>query len=417
MLGAKQAVLLRKMEPKVSVPSSNNFFKIEANNFNDWLISIGYIFPKIKSAHDDIDENRCLPVEVLKELHDGQFFRLSLPRELSGGEFSPVELSQVAELLAKADASVGWCFGQGSGCAMAAAFLDPKAAKQVFGEKNSVLAWGAGVAGKATICDGGYKVSGTWQFASGSGHATWLGGHSKVFDTNDNPVLREDGTQIDRTALFPKIMAAIHNDWHVMGLKGTRSDSYTVTDLFVPEKLTLDRENYEECRSSSPLYIFPTTLVYASCFSGVALGIARGAVDDLIGVARVKTQRSARSSMKDSPVFQTQIAELEAQLGSARAYQHSVLCKVSDIVFKTYNLSQDNRMKMRLATTYAINQATEVVQQVYRLAGSSAIFESKPFERRFRDMHAVSQQMQARQSHYETVGRCIMGLDNVSANM
>jgi len=149
----------------------------------------------------------------------------------------------------------------------------------------------------------------------------------------------------------------------------------------------------------------------------VALGIARGAVDDLIGVARIKTQRSARSSMKDSPVFQTQIAELEAQLGSARAYQHSVLCTVSNIVFETHNLSQDNRMKMRLATTYAINQATEVVQQVYRLAGSSAIFESKPFERRFRDMHAVSQQMQARQSHYETVGRCIMGLDSVSANM
>jgi alkylation response protein AidB-like acyl-CoA dehydrogenase len=212
-------------------------------------------------------------------------------------------------------------------------------------------------------------------------------------------------------------MATIHNDWHVMGLKGTRSDSYTVTDLFVPEELTLDRENYEECRSSSPLYIFPTTLVYASCFSGVALGIARGAVDDLIDVARLKTQRSARSSMKDSPVFQTQIAELEAQLGSARAYQHSVLGKVSGIVFETHDLSQDNSMKIRLATTYAINQATEVVQQVYRLAGSSAIFESKPFERRFRDMHAVSQQMQARQSHYETVGRCIMGLDSASAHM
>jgi alkylation response protein AidB-like acyl-CoA dehydrogenase len=358
-----------------------------------------------------------LPVKVLKDLHDAQIFRLSLPRELSGGEFSPVELSQVAELLAKADASVGWCFGQGSGCAMAAAFLAPKVAKQVFGAKNSVLAWGAGLAGKATICDGGYRVNGTWQFASGSGHATWLGGHSKVFDVNDNPVLKKDGTQLDRTALFPKIMAKIHDDWHVMGLKGTRSDSYTVTDLFVPEKLTLDRENHEECRSSSPLYIFPTTLVYASCFSGVALGIARGAMDDLIGVARFKTQRSARSSMKDSPVFQTQIAELEAQLGSARAYQHSVLGKVSDIVFKTHNLSQDNRVIMRLATTYAINQATEVVQQVYRLAGSSAIFENKPFERRFRDMHAVSQQVQARQSHYETVGRYIMELDGTSAHM
>ena len=147
------------------------------------------------------------------------------------------------------------------------------------------------------------------------------------------------------------------------------------------------------------------------CFSGVALGIARGAVDDLVDIARTKTQRSARSSMRESPVFQTQVAQLEAQLSSARAYQQSVLERVSNTVFQTYDLQQSDRAEIRLATTYAINQATEVVQQVYKLSGSSAIFENAPFERRFRDMHAVSQQMQARHTHFETVGRYMMNLD------
>jgi alkylation response protein AidB-like acyl-CoA dehydrogenase len=238
-----------------------------------------------------------------------------------------------------------------------------------------------------------------------------------VFDANDVPVLKANGTQADRTALFPKPLATLHDDWHVIGLKGTRSESYTVKELFVPEELTLDRENQDECRSKAPLYIFPTTLVYASCFSGVALGIARGAVDDLIDIARTKTQRSARSSMRESPVFQTQVAQLEGQLSSARAYQQNVLERVSNTVFQTYDLQQSDRSEIRLATTYAINQATEVVQQVYKLAGSSAIFESAPFERRFRDMHAVSQQMQARHSHFETVGRYMMNLDSSSAHM
>ena len=401
----------------MSAPASVQLDPHETCSFDKWILDIKSITPIIKAAHQEIDAQRCLTDDLLSELHNLGLFRLSLPRNLNGGELSPYQLSQVAEVLAQADASVGWCFGQGSGCAMSAAFLEPKISKKVFGPKNSVLAWGAGIAGKAVRCDGGYKITGTWQFASGSGHATWLGGHSMVFDANDVPVLKADGTQADRTALFPKPLAILHDDWHVIGLKGTRSESYTVKELFVPEELTLDRENQDECRSKAPLYIFPTTLVYASCFSGVALGIARGAVDDLIDIARTKTQRSARSSMRESPVFQTQVAQLEAQLSSARAYQQSVLERVSNTVFQTYDLQQSDRAEIRLATTYAINQATEVVQQVYKLAGSSAIFENAPFERRFRDMHAVSQQMQARHTHFETVGRYMMNLDSSSAHM
>ena len=209
----------------------------------------------------------------------------------------------------------------------------------------------------------------------------------------------------------------MHDDWYVMGLKGTRSEGYTVADRFVDEDFTLDRDTYTECRNPAPLYRFPTTLVYAGCFSGVALGIARGGLDDLIELAANKTQRSARSSMRESPVFHTQIGELEAQFAAARSYQQSTLQEIWDVVNETCELSVENRARIRLACTYAINQATDIVHTVYRLAGSTAIFENAPFERRFRDMHAVGQQMQARQTHYETVGRLVMGLESTSPHM
>jgi len=115
--------------------------------------------------------------------------------------------------------------------------------------------------------------------------------------------------------------------------------------------------------------------------------------------------------------LEDKIAELEAKWGAAKAYQQATLIEITARVVDTRLLSMSDRAKIRLATTYAINEATDVVQKVYRLAGSTAIFENQPFERRFRDMHAVSQQMQARYTHFETVGRHLMDLDNTAAHM
>lgn len=375
------------------------------------------VAPVLEAAHDRIDAEREMPKDVLEAMHGAALWRMSLPKSLGGGEVPPTILSQMTEIIAKADASAGWVLGQGTGCAMSAAFMDDGPARQVFGPADAVLAWGAGTAGKAVACDGGYRVTGSWQFASGGKHATWLGGHSMVFEADGSPRLNSDGRHVDRTALFPRESAEIHDDWHVMGLRGTRSEGYTVTDLFVPEEFTLNRDDPAECRNPAPLYVFPTTLVYASCFSGVALGICRGALDDLISLASTKTQRSARSSMRESPVFHTEIAELEARWGAARAYQQTTIQDVTADVTTSGVLSVENRARIRLAATHAINEATNVVHRVYRMAGSTAIFENAPFERRFRDMHAVSQQMQARQSHYETVGRQMMGLDSSSPHM
>ncbi len=369
------------------------------------------VAPVLRAAADQIEAERALPPHTLAAMHDGELFRLTLPRRHGGAELPLPQLTQVAEIIAGADASAAWCLGQASGCAMSAAFMDEAPARKVFDPPDAVLAWGAGIQGKAVATEGGYLVSGTWRFASGSHHATWLGGHSKVFEADGTPRPGAGGRQVNRTALFPRSAAHMADDWHVMGLRGTRSEGYTVENLFVAEGLTLDRETVTECQVPTTLFRFPTTIVYASLFSSVALGIARGACDDLLALGLEKTARAARSSLRDSPVFQIRLAELEAQLGSARAYQQDAVAEVWEAVDRTGELSIADRARIRLATTYAINEATAVVEQIYRLAGSTAIFDDQPFERRFRDIHAVSQQVQARHSNYETVGRFMLDLD------
>jgi alkylation response protein AidB-like acyl-CoA dehydrogenase len=329
------------------------------------------LLPTISEAGARIESERELPPELLAALHEARLFRLALPRALGGEELPPAEIAQITEAVAAADASTAWCLGQGNGCAMAAAFLDEPPARQVFGPGDAVLAWGAGAQGRAVACDGGYRVSGRWGFASGSRHATWLGGHCRVLEADGSPRLGVDGAPVLRTALFPRERARVADDWHVVGLRGTRSEGYAVEDLFVEQALTLDRDTPSECRVDTALYRFTTTQVYASAFSGVALGIARALLDALTTLAREKTPRGA-GAMRDSPVVQTRLAELEAQWGAARAFQQQTLRDAWARVEGGAELGMDERVRIRLATTWAINQATEVSEQVWRLAGAIA---------------------------------------------
>lgn len=377
----------------------------------DYVAAARALQPLLDANAPRVEVERELPAEVLGAMHDARLFRMLLPRSLGGGELPPLLTSQVTEAIAWADASAAWCLGQSTGCAMSSAFMQPDAARHVFGPANAVLAWGAGPQGKAVAEAGGYRASGKWYFASGSRHATWLGGHCKVFEADGTPRLRKSGKQVERTMLIPRAEAKIDDNWFVMGLKGTGSDGYSIEERFFPDELTLDRDAAEERVEAASIYKIPTTAVYAAAFSGVALGNARGMLDQLKALGLGKTQRGARSSMRDSPVFQSDLAQIEAQHSAARAYLHQVLeqawAKVPDDGF----LGLEERIAIRLATTYAINQAVQVAAACFRAAGSDAIFENKGFERRLRDAYTVSQQAQGRATHFETVGRHMMGLE------
>ena len=361
------------------------------------------------SAHR-IEAERSLPADVVTALHDAKLFRLLLPRSLGGDELHLKTLAQVIEVIAQADASTAWCMGQGAGCAMAAAFLKPDVAQRLFGPADAVLAWGAGITGKAVATNGGYLVSGKWMFASGCANATLLGGHCYVFEADGTPRKRADGRQLDRTALFARSKAKIHDMWHTLGLKGTASYTYEVDNLFVPDEETIDREEPKERIETGTLFVFPATQIYAAAFSALMLGIAQGMVNDLTVLAMTKTPRGAASSLKESPVFQSQLAVLEARLRAARAYLHNTLDEIWDKTREARELPIVERANLKLAGTYVINQGVEVANEAYRAAGQNAIFPTNPFEQRLRDAMSASQQTQGRPSNFITIGRVMLGL-------
>ena len=163
-------------------------------------------------------------------------------------------------------------------------------------------------------------------------------------------------------------------------------------------------------RQPGRLYCFSSSSLYACGVAAVALGIARGMIADFTDLATEKVPRGARQRLCENQVIQSQRAQAEARLGSARAYLLSGLAEIWEAVGESGELSLEQNTMIRLASTWAIDQAREVVNTLYHSAGATAIFDDNPFERRFRDMHTASQQAQGRQAHYETIGRVLFGL-------
>jgi alkylation response protein AidB-like acyl-CoA dehydrogenase len=366
--------------------------------------------PTIAATADEIERQRRLPAELVAALHAAGLFRMLLPRSLGGAEIDPPTFVRVTETIARADASAAWVICQTNGCSMTAAYLRPDVARTIFGgDPGGVLAWGPPAASQAIAEDGGYRLSGTFNFASGSRHATWLGGQAPILEADGTP-RRRHGIPERRTLLFPISQVEMKDVWHVIGLRGTGSDSFTVTDLFVPHEHSFARDQQAERHYQAPLYCFPQGSLYASGFAGVAMGIARSMLEDFVALATDKTPRGYSRALRESAVTQARVAQTEAQLGSARAYLLAALEEIWAAVGRTGELGLDQRVAIRLAASHAIAQARAVADFAYHAAGGTAIFAANAFERRFRDIHTVAQQLQGRDDHFESVGKFLLGL-------
>jgi indole-3-acetate monooxygenase len=368
---------------------------------------------EIAAQADAIERERRIPEPLLTQILDAGLYRMLLPRAVDGLEIAPTTYIRVIETIAAADASVAWCLGQANGCAMTAAYLEPAAARAVFGDPRAVLAWGPGPKARAVVVPGGYRVTGSFAFASGGRHATWLGAHVPIEEPDGKLRLAADGTHAIVTVLFPAEQAPMTDIWHVIGLRGTASDAYSLTDHFVPDRFTALRDTERARRNDAPLYRLTSLAMYTAAFGSVALGISRAMLDAFIAVARDKTARGASVGLKDSAVVQSLVGEAEAKHGAARLFLQDAVAKAWAGAQRGANgdggPSIEERMAIRLAGTHAILQSLQVADTVYHEAGATAIFQTSPFERRFRDIHTVAQQVQGRRAHYESVGKHILG--------
>jgi alkylation response protein AidB-like acyl-CoA dehydrogenase len=313
------------------------------------------------------------------------------------------------EEIGRADASTAWCVNQSAGLCFLAAWLNDRGRAEIWGDPRAVVANGQGPNNRAVVVADGYRLTGTWAFSSGSGHATWLSGIAPVI-VDGQPRRRADGSVELRSLLFPKGDAQRVDSWHVGGLRATGSHTFTTDDLFVPEYRSVSILD-DAVREPGPLYCFPQTLAFAAGFGSVALGVARAAIDALTDLAGGKRPRGSANLLRDQALVQVEVGEAEAHYRAGRALLHETVGCLWDAVSQAHAITLDQRVLLRLASTHAIRSAERAVDLMYTAAGASAIYHSHPLHRRFQDMHTITQHVQGRLAHYESAGRHLLGLD------
>ena len=380
----------------------------------DCVANARALAPILAAAAARIEAARELPPDVVDALHEARLFRMLVPRSYGGDEVSPVAFMQAIEELAKADASTAWCVAQTSVCSTVSSSLPPHIAAEIFkNDPRGVLAWGPSTSknAKAIAESGGFRVSGEWPFASGSRQASWLAAHSFVYEADGSMRRDAAGEPVQKTFMVPRRSAVIKDVWHVIGLKGTGSDTYALTDVFVPQDYAIAHHALDpaERREHGPLYSFNVYQLFGSSFPAIALGIARALLDAFIELAQTKIPVAGKSVLRDNPVIQSQVGVAESQLAAARAFFFAAWDEIWRAAQQdAVTLAQ--RVRLRMASIHASQQARQVAETAYLAAGAGAVFESNPFERRFRDMHAVSQQAQAQFAIFEVIGRHFLGL-------
>jgi alkylation response protein AidB-like acyl-CoA dehydrogenase len=363
--------------------------------------------PLIEAAAPRIDAESRIPPELVSALMDTGLFRLYVARAYGGGEVTLLELAQIIEEIGRADASTGWCLTQNAGVCRMSAYLPAASAAAIFGRSDLAIAWGQGRA-RAVKVAGGYRLTGEWSFVSGIRHATWLGCQEvPVTDAIGEPVRDDNGEAEKRIFVFPAGDAEIEDVWNVSGLRGTGSDTFRVADLFIPD----DRSPGLAPVQPGPAYIFNKTNIFSTGFSATALGVARGTLDAFEELSITKAPRGVSGVLREQQTVQVHIGIAEATVRSARAYLHEVVSRAWDEAVSTGEMSFDTRIELRLASTFAIRKSAEVVEQVYKLGGTSVIQRGGPIERRLRDMHAITQHIQGREDHFEAPGQYFLGLE------
>jgi alkylation response protein AidB-like acyl-CoA dehydrogenase len=368
--------------------------------------------PLIRAHAEESERERRLAPAVVDALHDAGLFRMYVPERFGGPGLDYVEGMRVIEETAHADGSAGWNLAIGAGTMSFAAMLDDDAAiEEVLKAPRALVAGSINpLALRVLPEDGGYRLRGRLQYASGVLQSTWLAAGGLVFD-GEQPRFTPAGAPVIRGAFFPTSEARVLDTWRTNGLAGTGSHDVEVTDVFVPAARTWDFLGTEPKRHEPFAAIsLPSRLGIALVAVGV--GILRRALDELIALAAVKVPFTSRGAMlRERPGVQIDVARAAGLLDAARSHVRTVCGEVFDRVRAGGAVTVADLARMRLAYVTATEQLLHGVELVRRAAGMNAVHAGSPLERCWRDLHALSQHFALGTAHYERLGKIRLGLD------
>jgi indole-3-acetate monooxygenase len=373
-----------------------------ARTANDVADAVARLAPTIRARAAEIETARRLPDDLFAALEDAGCLRMLLPRCHGGLEVTLPEGVRVLEALSRADASVAWTVGNCSGAWCDLAGLPRATFDAVFAGAEVTVAGVFAPCGVAERVDGGYRVSGRWGFASGCQLCDWLFGNC-LEDAGG-------GERRMRTVLFSPSEITIEDTWSVSGLCGTGSHHFTADEVFVPIERTCATLEAEPC-VDVPLVRIPPPPLFALAITSVALGVAQGALDDILAMAGGKTFLFAAGALATNPLFQYQLANAHTDLRAARGLAYAEAGAAWSTAVDRTPFTMEDRARIRATAAWATARATAVVDFAYHAGGGSALYAGNSLQRRMRDIHAVTQHFLVKPDTLTTVGAVLAGQD------
>jgi len=368
------------------------------------------LVPEIAARAAEAVALRRLPHDLVDKLKAAGCFRVMFPKRWGGPEMPlPLQL-ELVEVLAHADAAVAWCVKIGSDSGLFAAWLEERAARELYPDLDFVTAGQAPPNGRALEVDGGYRVTGRWGFGSGCTHADVIVGGCAVVGENGQPVLAGGLPRVIHV-LAPASRWQIEDTWVAHGLAGSGSHHYSTKDLFVPERHVLNL--MAPSGRDEPLYRLPITASVSIPMAGVPLGLARRAIDELCAVAGKKVVAIPPPPvlLKNLPRVRLAVARAESWLGAARAYVYGTVERLWAEVVEHGEASMTARRDVGLARIHAHRVACEVVQLMFDTAGPAAVYASSPLDRLLRDAVTINQHLLFNDGILEDLGAMALGDD------
>lgn len=367
------------------------------------------IAPTIKEAAGTIEQTKKLPQHVFEAIADAGLFLTMIPKAVGGHELDFPSFATILEIVALADASAAWCVSQGAifSGTYAARMPIPVAKAIWIDTPRAVAANTPTPTAKAVVVPGGYRVTGRCGFSSGSPHAAWIAPQAQIIE--DGKPRMVDGKPHVIYCFVPHAQVEIHDSWKVRGMRGTGTNDFSVHDVFVPAERTVPYAN-APLLHDGPVYKIARSLYFATGDALCALSCARNALEAFYELAGSKAPRYQTNLLRDLPATQATVGRCEITVRSARLYLLDAVQKIWDDTVAHGTPSMENRTNLRVASTHAIHQAAEVVRQVYLACGATVVFEGNVIQRMFRDVNVITQHVQARFQHYDTVGKYVLGV-------
>lgn len=363
--------------------------------------------PIIEAARDEADALRRLPDAVARAFVERDVYRLMLPVDLGGAGLDPLQHFDLSLEVSRYDASAGWNYSLAMTSALLAGVAPPEITREIFSTPACSGAASGPPQGRAVVAEGGYRVTGRWAWASGIHHARRVMGGCIVFE-GDKPRIGPHGAPTVIHVLVPIEDVEVLDAWHTGGMRGTGSTEFAMSDVFVPAERAMQMFGGEPTQPH-PLFKLPTSF-FGFGLSAVPLGVALSTIDALKALAPSKKLTPPRTLLAEQASVQYAIGKASAMIEAARLGAREACSRLWAEVCTQGSATLESRARLRGSMVHAVDTGIDAVSLCYREAGGSAVFQSAPFERALRDVHAIGGHVVFQRAMMEDVGRAALGL-------